>query len=185
MQTKGSVVREHIAAIAEEGVLDQVARRLPTRTLPVLRDLPIATSWLEYYVLDDILTAYAVVCGEDRVKPLARRAAARYAGYARPLIEGTLRLFGTSPAALLSRMDLIARTSSRGAEYLYTPTSVDSGTLDVRSVGREPPSRAMILAMEAGLELIMEMCGKGHGRVESVELLDRGGAVVARYRVRW
>ena len=100
----------------------------------------------------------------------------------RPLIEGILRLFGTSPATIFSRLELLTRTNLRGCEFKWRAETETSGEIEVRFVSRRQLPRRAFISFVGSFEVVLELCGK-KGTVSSPDLLTDGSG--ARFVVEW
>jgi hypothetical protein len=79
-----------------------------------------------------------------------------------PLIRGAaesvLRVFGVSPATLLSRMSRVGGTMSRGVLYHYTAESATSGAFELEYPELVDVPLGASIATVGGLELVFDMC---------------------------
>ena len=104
--------------------------------------------------------------------------------FLRSSVESVLRLFGTSPATLLSRMSTMAGSTTKGVEWKWTSESPRSGVLEMRyAKGANAPMSAFISAA-GGLEFVMGITGTS-GTISNPEMVMDGLYSAARYVVRW
>jgi hypothetical protein len=185
VEVKGSLVRAVVLTLEAHGLREQVLALVSPEAGALIREPPLATRWIEARLHDEILEALLQLLGPDGLRALNREAVERGV---HPLLRGTamrlLRVFGTSPAALLSRFDRVSGTTARGVVYSYTPTGPMSGWFEIEyPTMREVPLGAFI-ATGGALSLVFDLCG-AIGTFGEPEWVPNGRRNCARFAVAW
>jgi hypothetical protein len=167
---KGGVVKGYASYLARRGMTSSIQAMLPRDTADLLARPPLPSEWVPVRHSIAINEAVGSLWGARGVREMNRQSLrTTLLVVAMPLLGSLGRLFGLSPAALFTRLDVVLRSSSRGVRYGYEPTSSDSGCIIVHSA---TPSQSLITAeaWAAGFELIISVCGrKGTVSVEDCE----------------
>lgn len=183
-QVKASVLRGYAIALTEMGAMAEVRTRLPAATLRLLMDPPPVTAWIPGMIVEHITGALADVRDLAAVRQCGRRSTeAGVGGIARGVIEGVLRLFGASPAALFSRYKTLSSNFVRNIDFAWEPEGETAGSMIMRIRSR-PMSLAGYAATAGSFEFILALCKKD-GTVSDPELLPVSAGSAARYRIRW
>lgn len=185
VETKGSVVRSLAATLVEHRLLEGVAAAVSAPARVMLRDPPLPTEWIDGRVLNEIFEAILQIHGAERLRRLNRESIERGVS---PLIrgaaEGLLRVFGVSPATLLSRMSRVGGTISRGVIYHYTAASESSGAFELEYPQLVDVPLGPSIATVGGLEMVFEMCAV-RGSFGPPEVVPNGQRNRVRFPVSW
>jgi hypothetical protein len=157
---------------------------LPRETADLLTRPPLPSEWIPVRHSIAINEAVGSVAGARGVRDMNRESLrTTLVAMAMPILRGLGRMFGVSPATLYSRLDLILKSSSRGASYAYEPLSEESGHVVVRSA-TPMQSRITAEAWAAGFELVLGICGRA-GKVEVVDVKKGASDSTMRFLVDW
>jgi len=178
---KGTVLRGYLAQLRRRGWLDAVIGAASQETAELLREPPMATTWIDGAVLEEIYSIVAERFGADAVRSLVRDAiAASVSVPVMPIVRGILRVFGVRPDVIFERLDLVFRTSLSGLTFRYSKDGPRSGVVEVAYVAHRPPAIAFV-AWEATLAYGFELSATtGVVRLDEVE-----GGRIARFSVSW
>jgi hypothetical protein len=184
-EVKGSLVRSLVVTIHEHGLRDAVLARVSPAAAALVRDPPLATMWVDGPVFNEILQALYEIEGAERLRHLNREAVERgLSPLLRATVPGLLRLFGTSPATLLSRLDRLGATSSRGFTARYLPSTPTAGSLEMAFPSlRDVPIGAFV-ATGGALKLVFELCGVP-GTLGEPVWVDEQRRNAMRFAVAW
>ena len=181
MRLKASTFRTYVGILGKDGRRDAVLALVPPATAALMRDPPLAGSWMDLTHMHAIDQAVETLGGMAAVRDLARRGteAARkpYMG----VVEGVLKLFGTSPATLLKRMNTLVSSFIEGIDYKYIVTSDRAGVMEVTfAADYELPTSAFVGQVPT-LQTLLDACGvKG-----VVSAPERLGPNRARFKIQW
>ena len=185
VETKGSVVRSLAATLAERRLLDGVAAAVSPAARVMLHDPPLPTQWIDGRVLNEIFEFILQIHGPEVLRRINRESVERGVG---PLIrgaaEGLLRVFGVSPATLLSRMGRVGGTMSRGVVYHYVAASETSATFDIEYSELVDVPLGPSIATVGALEIIFDMCSV-RGTFGPPEVVPNGRRNRVRFAVSW
>src|SRR5581483_673549 len=181
-QVKGAALRAYVKDLARKGWLAAVKARVGEPTRALLDAPPPSSSWMDGEPIELLMAAVDELHGEDAVRQLSHDANSEMVPLLRPLIEGTLRLFGASPATIFSRLELLTRNSLRGCEFKWRAETDASGEIEVHFVSRRQLPRRSFVSFVGSFEVVIELCGK-KGTVSSPDLLAGGAG--ARFAVAW
>jgi hypothetical protein len=171
-ELKALTFRAYLAQIEKIGALAEVKARVQPETLHAMESPPLPTAWIDPLLYEDMMGALEAVRGIAAVRTVTKSALeSTTLPNLRPIVGGLLRLFGTSPATLLSRVPDFSRPVSRGVDYEWQLDTPHSGRLTMIFPRRVP--RATYVAFESGLWLILELCGV-RGHVAPTEISDDG-----------
>jgi hypothetical protein len=179
---KGSVLRAYAASLAKTGLLAYAMERVKPATARSLTDPPLAGTWVDATVIADLAHVVHQHGGDEAVLALA--AGALKEQTVQPLVamvESVLRVVGTSPATVLSRLSALLRTTARGLEIAYAASSDRSGWVTVTHDTPVPLPAASFITTVPVLRLALQICGRS-GTVGMPEMAARNQA---RYRVEW
>jgi hypothetical protein len=139
---KGVLVRQFRGWVVERGLLDRTRSKLPSEFADALDSDVFVTDWIDFRVMGAIIYGLESVTSPQTVFD-AMRAVSRTGTVPRiqPILDGIVRLFGLSPAALFSRMNLINRATTRGIETAWSPRGEREGVISMTFDGPvDPPS---------------------------------------------
>lgn len=179
---KGSVLRGYIAQLTRSGKLRAVRARVSGTTRALLDAPPPLTQWIDATVLEELYEAVGAIDGAPGVRLMVREAIrGSMLPLVEPVIQGILRVFGASPAALFTRAELALRSSLQGVETRFVPLTANTGEFEVRYIGHRAPPMAFV-AWRGTLEVAYDLCGVA-GSVRLREVLGDGAG--ARFAVEW
>ncbi len=107
--------------------------------------------------------------GDEGVRALSRDAQKALIPMLRPLVEGAMRLFGTTPPTC-------------GVAFKWMPRAERSGEVEVCFVDRRDVPFHAFVSFASTFELILELCGKT-GTVAPPESIEKGKS--ARFAITW
>ncbi|MFO0760321.1 MAG: hypothetical protein U0359_27820 [Byssovorax sp.] len=164
-----------------DAVLDRVSRE--ARAL--LLDPPVATAWIDARLINDVYEVLRALLGDRELRKLNNDAVKRgVSPLVSAAVERLIRVFGTSPAMLLTKFDRIAGTTSRGVVYRYEPLTDTSGTFDIEYPALRDVPRGPFVATGGALELIFSICDM-EGTIGGITYVPNGRNNRARYEVTW
>jgi hypothetical protein len=181
-RVKGWIFRAHIAYLKRHGKLDAVVARLSQAAAGAVVSLPLAGSWIEGPLLDEIVEGVDALEGSPGV--LAMEEAMLRIEMVQvllPMVQGVMRIFGASPASLFKRFGDLVRTSSHGIEFQYVETSERSGTMEVRYHTDKTMTRPSFMTTVPALHAILRFCGTS-GTVSDPEIR---APQFAQYHISW
>ena len=181
VRIKATTFRSYVAILAGDGKRAAVMANVPPDTAALMRDPPLAGSWMDGRHVHDVLVAVDQIGGTGAVRDLARRATEDARRPYMSIVEGVLKLFGTSPATLFKRMNTLVSSILEGVDFRYTPSGDRGGVMDVTwSVDYMMPMCEFASLMPT-FQALLESCGaKG-----SVGMPERVAPSRARYRIQW
>jgi hypothetical protein len=180
---KGSTFVSYMKSIQSMNLLDEIRGKLCADTRKLLEHPPLPGVWMDGWPVEEMNGAVAQLRGLDILPSISARAMATgMTPILRPVVEGMMRLFGMSPAALFSRLPTISRSSVRGIEFMWKGETDNSGVMAVR-----------LPRPDAGLHVLYPFCGSFEhtcvitGRKGTVAKPDvtRDAHTTARYRISW
>jgi hypothetical protein len=180
---KGAVVRAYVTFLEREKLFDTVVARLEPEHARVFRNPPLVSTWVDGWCLIETTRAVQQLKGNEMLRRISTETTAAHAKYdfVQPFLQGIMRLFGVSPATLLSRFNELAKTSVEGMEFRYTASSPRSGVMRVRyDLDQAVPKHCWITTV-AVFENVIKMCG-ADGTVSEAKILDD---MAADYEIRW
>ncbi len=168
-QVKGSMLRGRVAALQSAHALEKIAPSLGAETRRLLEHPPLASGWIDGSRLTELDDVISDVLGEEALASIALESARQTVGpLLRNVTEGTLRLFGTSPVTLLSRMDTLSSSTVRGVSFVWRSEGDTGGTMTATYGESSNVPRSAFVSMRAGLLNVFDLCG-GAGTVTLVE----------------
>lgn len=156
---KGSIVRALVSALSEQGLRDAVLTHVSPQARLLLLDPPVATMWIDARLQNEIYQAILELVGADKLRRINRTAVERgLSPLLRATAERVLRIFGATPAALLSKLDRVGGSTARGVVYHYEVISAGSGHFDVEYPTLQDVPLGPFIATGGALELVFELC---------------------------
>jgi hypothetical protein len=157
-EVAGAVVRAYIDELRALGVLDELRPRLSPEAAQLVDKPPLPVRWVEVRLAHEPLVALAQLRGRDEVRALAHRVVGGKVGaILKPLLTTTLRLFGGTPATLLSRLDTLTAVMLRGVTFSWTAAGPSAGTV---AIGYPyPVDDALFATWEGMLQLGFDLTG--------------------------
>src|SRR5262249_24894044 len=142
---------------------------------------PLASSWIDATHIYRIIQAVETVGGLPAVREGARLVTddARQ-GYMF-VVEGVLKLFGTSPATPFKRMTTLLGSFREGQDFRYSATGERSGDMVVTYASDVEIASCVFVALVPAFETLMQSCGvKG-----VVGTPQRLGPAQVRFQIQW
>lgn len=116
-------------ALTAEGLLDKVAARLSPATLATLKS-PHERRWHPGAVALEVWGAIIDVAGGPTFEALnLKQTRDSFGPIIRPLLKVVLALGGSSPAAVLARLDDTVKVAMKGLKVTWQPSGDTSGTV--------------------------------------------------------
>jgi hypothetical protein len=181
MRQKARMLRSFVSILEREGKRDAVIALVPPDTADLMRSPPLAGSWMDATHIHKIIQAVETLGGLPAVRELARKVTddARQ-GYMF-VVEGVLKLFGTSPATLFKRMNSLVASFLEGTDYRYTAKTDRSGEMVVEySADYEIPI-CVFVSLVPAFQTLLSACGVT-GIVGPPERL---GPAKVRFQIQW
>jgi hypothetical protein len=181
MRLKASTFRSYVKCLIQDGRRDAVLALVPHETAVLIKDPPLAGSWMDLIHIFRITQAVEQIAGMTAVRELARKGTEDARRPYTSIVEGVLKLFGTSPATLFKRMNLLVSSFLEGVEYRYTPKTDRSGVMEVEyKTTYEIPTSVFVSGMPSFQSLLASCGAKG-----VVGQPERLGPNKARYLIQW
>jgi hypothetical protein len=181
MRLKGSTLRAYINALDKLNRRQEVMARVPEETARIIGTPPLAGSWVDFVHIVHLTEAMEAAAGMAGVRDFAQRAVDEAKGPHVRMLEGLLRIFGTSPATLFKRMNDLVKSAIENIEYRYVPTSDRSGVMTVRYFLADELPMCMYVGGTQALQAIFDACGV-KGLVGNPE---QRGANCVEYKLQW
>jgi hypothetical protein len=159
MRLKASVLRSYSQVLASDGKLAALLALVPPATAAVIESPPLAGSWIDFDHIVQVTVAVETLGGMMAVRDLTKKATAAARKPYMAMVEGVLKLFGTSPATLLQRMNDMVKSNIENIDYAYTATGERSGFMEITwGLDYEVPMCVMVGAGPV-LNVVIEACG--------------------------
>jgi hypothetical protein len=179
---KASALRGFAGEARALEIYDQVAARVHPSTRALMGSPPPASVWIDASITEDVLRAVEAVRGRAALRDFSRRGLlASTAPLLRPMVEPLLRLFGTSPATLFARAELLTATTSRGVAFAYAPGGARAGAMVVSFPERAEAPLHTLFAFAGTLEVVFSWCGV-EGKVSDPTVTAPNAG---RYAITW
>jgi hypothetical protein len=181
---RGSVLRAYLETLRSEGTLDRIVARLDGEVRALVAMPPTSAELVPARVTNALIEAYYVELGEEATRAMARRA--NRAGIVRiiePIIRTALRLGGASPAAILSRLELLLRQQQVGYDLGWEGVSSNAGKVRIVSHGLEETAASMV-SWEGALAIAFDLT-QTEGRVRTVERRWADGRTTSTLLAQW
>jgi hypothetical protein len=179
---KATTPRAYLKWLTRHKMFDAVLKLVPPGTAALMREPPLQSTWVQSESIEPIVRAVETLEGKAGVRRMSRETLHdELLPPLRKMATNILRLLGTSPATVYRHIDDLARTSIKGMNVYYTPTSERSGSVRITyDVDYEVPDCTFVAVM-ATLEGVLDLCEE-HGTVSDPARRSRNSA---DYRVRW
>ena len=185
LSVKSYVVRGFITELKRIDLFDAVVAKVEPATRRFLLDPAPGSTWVDWRYSEEVGEVVSALVGLPGWRKISHDATINnMVPVLRVVIEGFLRLFGATPAALLSRLTKITSSSARDIEYDYQPTSSRSGVLTVRYPTRRNVPLSTFYCCAGGVETIFDIC-RTAGTLGNSKLIDDGRANAARLDAKW
>jgi hypothetical protein len=181
MRLKGATLRAYIDTLVKLKRRDDVMARVPPETAQIIAAPPLSGSWVDFMHIVHITSAMEQLTGTTGVRDFAHRAIDEAKGFHIKMLEGLMRLFGTSPATLFKRMNELVKSAIENIEYSYVPTSSHSGEMTVQYHLEAELPMSMYIGGTQVMQTIFESCGV-NGVIGNPE---RRGHNRVTYRLQW
>jgi hypothetical protein len=180
-QFTGSILRTNLDWVTKAGLAPAVRSHVPEETRVLFDHPPLPSSWISARHIDALLEAVLAVGGEEKVLQLAEETTrASFGPVLLPLLKTFVVLFGTSPAAMFSRLDSTVAVYMKGANFTFEESGDKEGVLRLRAV--DQPARAWFLQWKGRLRFGFEMM-RLQGTIASCDIDADGKG--ASYRLTW
>jgi hypothetical protein len=184
-EVKAFVLRAHINELKRCDLFDRTVAKLDLATRRLMLDPPPASTWLDACHLEHLGEVVSQLVGLRAWRKMSHDATLNnMVPVIRVVIEGFVRIFGTSPATLLTRLNTITSSSARGAIYEYEPLSNRSGVLTVRYPGRQHVALSTFYCCVGGIDTIFDLC-RTAGSISEPSIVEDGHANTAKLTVKW
>jgi hypothetical protein len=181
IRIKAAWLRPLISVLIEEHKLDAVKALVPPDTAALLVRPPLETTWIDFQHNVRIIEAIEKLAGTIAVRDFSRKMTDKARKPYLRIVEGLLRMFGTSPATLFKRVDDIARGFVTNHHFKYAPINERSGMMEIFYDVDYPIPDCIFVSSMPSFETLLNMCGV-KGMVYSPERL---GPQRARFRIEW
>jgi hypothetical protein len=184
-QVKAAYLSALSTTLKKVGVLADVIEHASARTRDALENPPPPSVWIDYGICVEVYRIVGELRGRPAIRSVMREAT--YAGIApfkQVFVQGLLRLFGVSPATLFTHMNKLAGQSSRGGEFVYTPTSDSSGVMTVTMPDEKDVDPSVWYASAGGFDVVFETCNV-IGTVLDPTYRTDGPSNCAEFRLSW
>jgi hypothetical protein len=183
MQVKAGSLRAQVQWLRRENKLDTILARVPPKTAALMKEPPLASSWIDSKDIEPMLCAIESVDGHAGVLRMSRDSLRQdsFLQPLRPMLTGVLRLFHASPATLYRHMNDMVKTSVRGMDFAYHEEGATAGGMEVRYASDDEIPFCMFVSCMAALEMVLELCGVRGTVSEPVRL----GPAQARFHISW
>lgn len=182
LEFKGSLIRGYAKWLKDNGYYNRVLARASAPAIARLIDPPFVTDWVSSSEQFAVLDAVYAVGSDDLLRTMVRGSAqAGVLKLLEPLIQGVVRVFGRTPAAVIARLPSIRKNIVRGVDFHITHTGDQSALVEAISE-RDPLSTHSALAWAASIE---SMCMTlGFNSVSSVHETS-SDLLSVKIHVRW
>jgi hypothetical protein len=181
LKVKAKTFRSYVSILTADGKYDAVLAIVPPDTAALMRDPPLPGSWMHGRHMHDVVVAVNAIGGLTAVRELTRRGTEDARKPYMNIVEGVLKLFGTSPATLFKRMNSLVSSILEGVTFRYTAVTERSGVMDVEwEVDYEMPACEFV-GLVPTFQTLLSACG-AKGVVGTPERL---GPARARYAIQW
>jgi hypothetical protein len=181
VRIKAQWFRTQLAVLTSQGMLDVVCARVSRETAEVIANPPLSGSWMSYAHIIEICLAVESIGGLAAVRELAAKVTEVSRKPYMAITEGILKLFGTSPATLLKRINTINRTIVEGIDFTYIGTGERSCVVLIEYAAKVEFPLCAFIGPAASFPVYFDLCGvKG-----VVGAPERIGPNKARYKLSW
>lgn len=176
--TKASAFRSLLGVLREDQLFDVVLAHCPAEAQAIMKDPPLPIAFMPAVVFQYVFRALDAEVGLERLRDIARRSVLTGPmKVMRPIIEGTLRMFGASPTAFFRRMSQIMKPQIKGVDFDFILLEEGRATLELTYPYLHDVPDAAFVYWEAVLANTFEICGR-HGSART----DRSGDTPDRNR---
>jgi hypothetical protein len=181
MRLKGSTLRSYVSVLESERRREAVVARVPPETAALIACPPLASTWVDWRHVVHITLAIESIAGLAGVREFARKMIEEAKKPHLRLVEGLLRLFGTSPATIFSHMNDLVKHTIENQEFIYTSLSERSGVMEMRYFIDEEVPHCIHISAIATLQATLDACGV-NGIIDPPEPI---GVNRVAYKIQW
>ena len=181
LKVKAKTFRSYVSILTADGKYDAVLAIVPPDTAALMRDPPLPGSWMHGRHMHDVVVAVNAIGGLTAVRELTRRGTEDARKPYMSIVEGVLKLFGTSPATLFKRMNSLVTSFIQGVDYAYSARSERSCVMQVQYKCEPAIPDCVFVSLTPTFQTLLESCGH-QGVVSPHERLSTHSA---RYVIQW
>jgi hypothetical protein len=181
MRVKGATLRSYINVIQRHPRRDQIVAKLPPASAPLMNDPPLSGSWVDWRHIEALTVAVEAVDGMAGVRQLADDAIIEAKRPYMRVLEGVIRLFGTSPRTIFKRMNELVKSAVENMHYVWTPLSDHAGVMEIEYGTDHEVPLCMLVGARASFLAVLHACGV-NGLVSEPERLAPNKA---SFRISW
>jgi hypothetical protein len=181
LRIKALTFRSFCKAVDKVGRRQAVLTRVPPETRQLMESPPLPGSWIDLWCVWHIVLAIEDIGGPALVREVSRQATDDARGPYMRIVDSVLKMFGTSPATLLKRMNALVGSFIEGAEYRYVPHGERSCVMEVAYRCSVDIPDCVFLSLIPTFVTLVESCGQ-KGVVAAPQRVD---GTTARYLIQW
>lgn len=183
--TKASAFRAFTNAIKDAGLLPRVMEHCPQAARELIDDPPLPISWMPAVIFQYLFRALERETDGAQLRALAKQSVMTGPmKMMRPIIEGTLRLFGASPVAFFRRMPGLMENQVKGIEFEFEEIDDTSATLLVSYPYLRDVPEAAFVYWEAVVANTFDICGR-KGTAKTIPLPGDPDLASANIVLEW
>ena len=142
---------------------------------------PLASTWIDWWHVVHITLAVESLAGLEGVREFAGKMINEAKKPHLRLVEGLLRLFGTSPATIFRHMNEIVKHTIENQEFIYKPISDRAGVMEMRYLTDAEVPHCIHVSAIATLQATLDACGVA-GVISPPESI---GVNRVTYKIQW
>jgi len=182
---KGSVFRGYAQALQNKSYFKQILDLVPAPTKRLLLNPPLASEALDGAHYEAVESAVVTLTGTFGVRQFAKEALPLASlPLVRGLLEGFLRLFGTSPNTILSRLPTISSVGAKGIVYEHKFVSDRECRVLIRFFARRDVKEASFHAFAGVIEALSDLLPQ-QVTVSEPNISPGSPRCAAEYIVKW
>lgn len=182
-QVKGFHFKGILAALADEKLTADVRARVTPDVQALLDMPPIAGAWVDGAAMDAISEAVLQLGGVPRLRRVQAVAVNQGAMLVlKPVVESVMRVFGVSPATLMTHLNRLQGSAVRGITHVYRERGVSEGTLETTVEAPVPDS--FFEGTAGSMEALCALCG-AKAVIPAPRVLRVGDRTVGTMDVSW
>lgn len=181
---RGSVLRAYVETMRGDGVLERVLSHVDAEVRGLVAMPPTSAELVPARITNALIEGHNAELGDDATRAMARRA--NRVGIVRiiePIIRTAMRLGGGSPAAILSRLDLILKQQQSGYEIGWDAAGEHGGRVRIVSHGLRESAASMV-SWEGALSIAFDLTNTT-GTIRTESRRFDGEASHAILAARW
>lgn len=181
---KSAMVRSTVDVLRKRGHYARIAPLLDPKVRALLEDPPPSSAWVDFGYTEHLSAVVEHVVGLQEARVVSLESIrAGFPSIIDVFVRGLLRLFGSTPSAVFTRLAEILPQTTRGMEVTYDRTGERSGVIRSRYVHRARVHEAPLRAWLATADLVFDLCGV-KGTVEEIPRAAKGSNEFS-VRVSW